>query len=310
MRRFYLTIFTLLVNINAIQAVTVSYTVTDKCFEDNLISFAHAKWLSYMLNAQLLYVPFPGSEQLKLSQDPSLLKQELLQYSQKIVLNQEKDFLGILKQYMQGALDPQTLIELPYYPENRSEHQRLNSSSAYMQINWNDPTFHQQLAELISPLASMEKMEHPQGRFTVAIHDSEQTFFAATDLERFYKSALKELHQALNYSPLHVVIFTKNPNIQTQLNRSSKSSNSNITFSIAAPVSSPFEEFFALGQFDCLIHNDAHLSLIASKVFSYKALIYPYHYTKLKDQNKIDRVMFEMNPIVDVAKSIKTIFKK
>lgn len=294
----------LMINLCSLQAITVTYSVNNTNFEDNLLSFAQAKWLANLLNADLLYMPFPGSEQLKLDQDFSLIRENKLNSSHKIVLNHEQDFIDLLKQYNTGTLDPKTLIELPF------------SQTSIMQINWDEPAFHKQLTELISPLIPISPLSFPQGGINVAIHDIKNVLIPTSNLfESYYKDALKNLYKALGSIPMNVVIFTDAAESKALLQKFQKSfSKYDIKFTLHndsdAERKTPLEKFFILGQFDCLIRNDSHFSLMASKIFPYKGVVSPYRYsTTSKKTKNVDRYLFEIKPTPHVKKPIKTIFR-
>ena len=56
------------------------------------------------------------------------------------------------------------------------------------------------------------------------------------------------------------------------------------------PESNVLEDFFALGQFDCLIRPESNFSIAAEKIAEHKVVIYPAHSQKKGDKVWIDQI--------------------
>lgn len=287
------------------QAVT--YELSPGRFGDNLISYIHAKWISYTYNIPLLYKPFVYSDQLVLH------KRELL-YTDNIKESFNKTiYLG-----NKTSVDPHDtssiLYIVPYFPESKWELKNCKSYAGgpwdYFLIDWHNKTFIEELRKIIKPNTPIIPMKLPPDRITVALHmrrggnhDTPETLlqfplkFLPND---FYIKQLHQLYGLLKEKPLYVYIFTDDNHpeklakifekhfqhyeIQFDYRKQGNSDTTNV-----------IEDFFALDQFDCLIHSESNFSFIMNKISNYMISIYPDSFYKKNNQIIYDHINITIN---------------
>ena len=201
------------------QAVT--YELSPGRFADNLISYIHAKWISYKYQIPLLYKPFIYSDQL-------LLHEHELRYNETVKNGFSKTI--ILGRNVSVDLNDtlSTLYIAPYFPESKYELSCCVNFSGkawdYFVIDWNDIGFINALRKVIAPTATVmvPHMHMPMDRISVAVHvrrggnhDTPETLpgfplkFLPND---FYIRQIKNLYYMLNKHPLYVYLFSDDNN--------------------------------------------------------------------------------------------------
>jgi hypothetical protein len=302
----------------------VTYTLSGGRLGDNLLACAHAKWISYSLGLPLVYQPFPYSEHLQLSVDPSVRKMKRFSKLKQFPLKTVNDHLLFLRHCWEGQTEP-LLIMVPFYPESYYDYDIDPAHAMWTQVDWEDANFIRELRTLISPIASMPLLQLPKGRVSVAIHMRTgvnydgPTFNSSYPLkgpnEAYYVEALTYLVTALQ-KPLYVYIFTDDPNPPVLCQRMAQQFGGwDIAFDCRKDVNrqdlNVLEDFFALGQFDCLIRTDSNYGIVASKLFPYKVIISPHHFRRESDNSTvIDRFLLHIAPREGLSQPIKTILRK
>lgn len=269
----------------------VTYELAPGRFGDNLLSYIHAKWISYTYDIPLLYRPFSYSDQLELHDIELSYDEHIKQFPNRMRLDHNV------------TINPHTtkkmLYEVPYFPE--SEYEKKNGINFegkpwfYFDIDWHDQNFISQLRKLIAPKDTFKKPSLPTDRITVAIHirkggnhDTPETIplfplkFLPID---FYITQLKKTYELLDEKPLYVCIFTDD-NHPTRIAETFKKklSTLNIQFDCREQGNSDtlnvLQDFFAMSEFDCLIHSESNYSFIMSKLNNYLISAYPCSFQK------------------------------
>lgn len=303
MRIFYCICF-LLTSSRAFAENAVTYPLNDGRFGDCLLSYIHAKWLSYKYDVPLLYVPFRYSHELKLSQlEPSCYTNGH-RFTQKILQQHEK------LETLNAAVS--TLFMIPYFPESAWERENLSlwNNALYFHVDPSDPGFKTELKRCIAPIQVLPELPLPKNRTSVAVHvrlgtgvDTGPTFecfpmkFPAHE---FYIDGIRTIYQMLHRSPLYVHIFTDDPNPLAIVQKyQSALSDCNIEFGFRESGnrhdSHVVEDFFAMTQFDCSVHGDSNYSICASFIADYKIEITPVKPYILNDRALIDVVRITTN---------------
>lgn len=284
------------------QAVT--YETTSGRFGDNLLSYMHAKWIAYKYRIPLLYRPFIYSDQL-LIHTQERTKSSVSHYSKTIPLGKARSV---------KRTDGSTLYWVPYFPESKWELANCIAYSGgtwdYIDVDWNDKQFINELKQIIVPRTPITPLALPTNCITVALHirrgglyDPPQTV-AACPLkflpDEFFISQLKQLYKILDEQPLYVHIFTDdhNPNVMlTKFKNIFK--HYAITFRCRehnnTENNNVIEDFFALQQFDCLIHSESNFSLTASKLGNYMISLYPDSFYQKNNTVIYDNVVITIN---------------
>jgi hypothetical protein len=268
------------VGIAPIQAGFVTYNFSHGRFGDRLLSYMHAKWISYKYGLTLLYKPFIYSENLMMdSLEQHLSKSQ--RFSRIIEVSSEDVF--------KNGIDHNALYVVPYFPESLYE---LNHfASAYFAVDWSNQKFVKVLNETVRLKMSLLKRVLPTGVITVAMHvrrgGSFEPFSVITKewsikapQEEFYKETLKHLYTTLGEKPLYVFIFTDDQQPEIIAERFTKAfQGKRIEFDYRREKNdyniNVLDDFFALTQFDCLIRSDSNFSFCASKLKTYTVEITP-----------------------------------
>lgn len=291
-------------------ASAVTYDLSGGRLGDNLLSLAHAKWVSYCLKRPLVYRHFALAEQLTLSSDPSVMRQEDNVYEKLCTLSSREEYQDFWNTCWSHQLEPPTLITVPYFPETPQEYDAKNCFPMQTLVNWDDSLFIQELRALIQPLHPLPAFNLPVDQMSVAIHirQGEDAKFdkkwpmKAPPLN-YYFDALQWILEILK-QPLYVFIFTDHPTpAELCQNFAARFSDQRATFHCHNPDSakqvSALEDFFAMGKFDCLIRADSNFSLIASKIFPYKIVISPLRFLFVSNKKNRFRPPNEQDVLID-----------
>jgi len=283
----------------------VTYEYGPGRFGDNLLSYIHAKWLAYKLNLPLLYKPFMYSELLMIHEREYL-------YTNTIELN----FGTIINagKILPNAINKKSVLYLvPYFPESKWELTGclnfVGEPWDYFSVDWNDKGFIKELKKVIQPKIPIKPMHLPKNRISVAVHvrrggnhDTPETIpaFPLKFLpDEFYIEHIKKLYFLCKEKPLYVFIFTDDNNPPDIVNRFHKHLKElDIQFNCRkqgnSDTNNVLEDFFALAQFDCLIHSESNFSLIMSKMNHYQVSIYPDSFYKKDGKIIYDHVNYNL----------------
>lgn len=283
----------------------ISYGFSKGRFGDNLLTVAHSIYLAHCLDLPVIYRPFPFAENLKLGSDSSFIH-NFENKKLAIKLTHNSDYIKLFKSFCKNEMPFNSLVMLPYYAEDVEE------TPLFMQVDWDDFDFLKILRRVITPLIPIPTYEILPEHTSVAMHirtgvgyDSAHTSLAfplKLPPRQYYIDALKLLSNVLGLS-LHVYIFTDDPHPDTILKEfQTRFQDYPFVFSIPRKASiknlDVLEDFFSLGQFECLIRSTSNFSFMASKLFPFRAAISPAHYER-KENNLpiIDQFLLEMRPI-------------
>jgi len=308
---------------NGIQAnLAISYGFSGGRFGDNLLSFAHAAWLSHALGVPLVYVPFPFSDRLKLHTHPGVLRADSIAGYDMQPLGAEAEYLKFFNVLSSGRLSHKTVFTLRYYPEAHEQYDAHPQLPQHLYVNWDDPAFIQLLRTYIAPVHSLPKLTLPKDRMTVALHVRKGGDFDPKGWEMsspligppdtFYIEALKLLHSVVD-QPLYVFIFTDHLNPHEILEKMAAAfKGSDIIFDCRQGRPADFmEDFFSMGDFDYLIRAGSNFSLLVSHLFPFKIVVSPMRARQInKNTCVIDRIVFEMGPNNSIKEPLRVILRK
>ncbi len=294
MKKFLFLLFLCICSLESAE-MAVTYTFSSGRLGDNLLSYAHAKWISYRFDIPLLYQPFPYSDRLVLHDIEPLYCQESVARFKKSVT------LGYGEQV--DKRDPlPVLYTLPYFGEGAYE-RSLNPGWPYVKVDWKDQGFRALLKKVIRPKTPLPKWDLPTDRIAVAVHVRRGGGFDSPHAQNFeplrfppdafYIDQIKRLYDQFQASPLYVFIFTDDPHPQTIVERFQEELK-------GLPISFDYrktnnrhdanvlEDFFAMTQFHCLIRPESNYSRMASLISDFTIEIYPTHFTWIHDRPHID----------------------
>ena len=293
--------------ITAVVRHAVTYEHSPGRFGDNLLSYIHAKWISYKYNIPLLYKPFIYSDQLILHEQEVLYSDSARKQFDKIVI------LG--KHVYVNPQDRSFILYMaPYFPSSKWELENAVSFAGgrwdFFEVDWQEKGFIEELQKVIAPRYSMPSMHLPTDCITVAVHVRRGGNHDTPDVpplfplkflpDKFYIAQLRELYVLLNRKPLYVYIFTDDTDPEKLVETFKQHlQHLNIQFDCRkhgnADTMNVVEDFFALQKFDCLIHSESNFSFIMSKIGDYMVSIYPDSFHKKKGQVIYDHINATVN---------------
>lgn len=271
-------------------ARAVTYDFSGGRFGDNLLAYFHAKWIAFKYGMVFLYKPFKYAETLKLSQMD--LPFDNYSFRQSMVTSNGQQIANA---------PPSTLITIPYFPECLNEYARPYMRDAHnFSVDWDDPEFHKEIVECLTPKSHVDTVDLPDGFITVAVHvrrggDYEPYAHCGRVMplkfppDSYYISQIKRIATIFHETPLYVHIFTDDHNPQEILQRYQESiQNPNILF--ATEKSDMFKDFFSMGRFDCIIRCMSNFSIMASLLGDYQMIITPTHALVQPNEVLVDQV--------------------
>lgn len=296
----------------------VTYTFSGGRFGDNLLSYAHAKWIAYQYNIPLLYKPFDYSDQLRMHQLEVPYCAELVeQFCDEIVLTPDN-----------LIIDPASdiLYVVPFFPE--SIFNRYDREFPYLfTVEWENPQFKAILQQMISPVGDYSIPLLPQDCVTVAVHVRRGTgwdipnyritpkqLIASHPLrfapDSFFIEQLQVIAQLYTDRKIYVYVFTDHDNPQELAYYYQKEVGcERMLFDCRRSENNEFinvlDDFFALTHFDCLIRSDSNFSYLASKLGNYCVVLSPWHGMVTDEDTIIDEVCIEIGQKTFIMKENK-----
>jgi len=280
----------------------VTYTFSGGRFGDNLLSYCHAKWISYKYNIPLLYKPFDYSDQL-------MLHQLEFPYSEEL----EEQFGTVVTYSIDSTIDGESgsLYGIPFFPE--SNFNRNDDVFPFLfSVDWEDPGFKALLKTMICPINPLHMPKLLNGVLSVAVHVRKGTGWDIPNYritpaqltashplrfapDSFYIEQLKKIAQIFPDGIIYVYLFTDHDDPASLALKYTRAVNcGRMIINYRTEKNNEFinvlDDFFALTRFDCLIRPDSNFSFIASKLGDYKVQISPWHGTIKGNDTVIDEI--------------------
>lgn len=252
-------------------------------FGDNLLSYAKAKWLSYITGIPLLYMSFNYCDEL-------MLREYETMYTKKI----SKQF--------------STQVHLSKISDDTLS---MNSNTLYIchwktgiTVDWFDMEFIEELKKTIAPRNIIEKVTIPDGYISIAVHvRNGGTFTSDNEQEKercplrfvpdeFFIDQIQRIANMFPEQKLYVYIFTDHAEPK-KLKKKFKNELNNplITFDCRkkgnSHAANVLEDFFSMMEFDCLIRPGSHYSRFVQRLGKNKIVIYPESVTEIHPGKKI-----------------------
>jgi hypothetical protein len=267
----------------------ITYNFSGGRFGDNLIAYFHAKWLAKEYRLPFLYRSFPYSDLLQLSERDEPLESPI----------KFKHVISITKKEHVNSVPPSSLIAVPYFPECEYERKMpQHAGILYFPVDWNDPEFHREVVECLTPKTPVETISLPKDRISIAVHvrrggtfESYAESAPGSPLkfppDSFYISEIKRIAEIFSDKSLYVYIFTDDQYPEQIVTTYSKAlNNPNIKFGWDRNEDSldetqkMFRDFYSITKFDCLIHPMSNFTIIAALLGDYILKITPtdYHF--------------------------------
>lgn len=272
----------------------VTYELGDR-LGDNLISYSHARWISYKYDIPFRFVPFRYSEYLELSRrhkkrehNEQFVKVIKIGGKMQIPFNKRKINLASF----QIKRESNILYIVSFFPALPASHMKW--PGAYFEIDWKDESFLKLLREEIKPLVELPRIKLPTHCFTIAAHvrkgsGPDFTRYKISDFpmrflpDTFFIEQIKRVAKLRADKRLYVHIFTDTDKPHELVENYKRLINDpNITFGCcvfqAEPQLAVLEDFFNLMEFDCIIRPESHFSQIAAYLSPAQMIIFPAHF--------------------------------
>lgn len=267
-------------------------------FGDHLLSYLHAKWVSYQYQIPLRYQPFRYSSDLVLSEKEVRLSKDPDRHK-RISISMEN-----------GPIDLQspvpTMYICPYFPEDRWELEKCGYY--HFAVDWKDRKFRKIAREMIAPKKKLNLVIPSKKSVNIAIHvregggfDSEQTRIEAPlklpPMSFYVEGLLKILSyfpnqkvecylftDALNPKKIVRVLKDAVPHVKFHYRKSDNHHDENV-----------LEDFFSLFHFDVLIRPQSNFSIVPSLIYDYAIVYSPREAIVVGDYVVIDQINLEVN---------------
>lgn len=247
---------------------------------NHLVSYAHAKWLSYKYKLPLLFVPFEYSEHFTLHKVENFLYDQQKQHFKNIARYEfETDI---------STLPASTIIFVPFFRNEPDD--SLNRKSLFP-INWNDPDFKALMRDLLKPSHPIETIQLPKNRFNLLVHVRKGGGFDSPERQldfpykfppdSFYIGAIKTLSKRLKNPEIYAYIMTDDPHPSAIVvkYKNALSNFPNIEFGYRMDTNghsmNVLEDFFSIAKFDGCIRGDSTFTLMGAYLGDMKAVISP-----------------------------------
>ena len=269
-------------------------------FGDKLLTYLHAKWLSYQYGIPLFYKPFDCSRKLILHTEEIRLKDAL----------KKRDYA--LLSLRQATIDlsspgPQIYI-CPYFAEDPLEANLYRSFR--FEVDWKDKKFRKNILKLVAPINKLDLIYPPKETINIALHFREGGGFDA-DSERlrvpsklpplsFYLESLDKVLSLFPNKPITCHVFTDALNIDPfiQQIRAVVPHGATVRFtyrSANGPDENVLDDFFSLFHFDCLIRPQSNFSIIPSLLHDFAVVCSPAEISISGSQVSVNRLSLQID---------------
>ena len=284
---------------NNSNAAGVTYSFSGGRFGDNLLSYLHAKWISYQYQIPLIYNPFPYSSELMLDIH-EIRDASTMQFAKTIQLSNKNAKIN---------RHSSVLYCCPYFCEDKWELQKNPQYS--FPVDWKNEEFRSIITTLISPKNKLELLHPPKDAISIAMHirdgggfdvaNHKQILPLKTPPLHFYIDSLLKVLDLFQGHKTYCYFFTdaENPKeIERQLNQMLPPS-IDITFHYRNSYNhhdiNVLEDFFSLLNFDVLIRAVSNYSIVPSLIHDYAILCYPEEFCVNNSTPIITKIGTEIN---------------
>lgn len=270
----------------------ISYDFSGGRFGDNLLSYIHARWISYSKGLPFVYRPFPYSSLLELHREIS-----------------KKKYRSQIKLHLQESIPSFEITQLLICPYFAEEDLYGAKNCDFFRVDWKNPEFRCFISQLIAPKKSISVIRPDPHSINVALHFREGGGFdsAASYQSQpkkfppfaFYEKSLHHLLTLFPLAPIHCHIFTdalfsqefvqklhpifsSYPSLRFTYRKDNNRHDQNI-----------LEDFFSFFNFDILIRPDSNFSLIPSLIHDFAMVYSPKEFCLREGVPEINRIQVE-----------------
>lgn len=267
----------------------VSYQFSSGRLGDCLLTYLHAKWLSYKYQISLLYKPFPYSSALVLHQKELYFHPfYIMRYS--LVVLGDKEPIPSRDWH---------IYECPYFPEKADNEWGGNFYN--FPVDWSDKAFKKIAREMIAPTKSLNILIPKPDRINVALHVREGGGFDSSEVYfqyplklpplSFYIEGLLKVIEEFKELPIYCYLFTDALEPEKLVCAIQKfiPSDVSIVFDYRREnnhhTANVLEDFFSFFEFDALVHPCSNFSLVPARIGDFAITYCPIEF--LREGEKI-----------------------
>ncbi|MBM3207809.1 MAG: hypothetical protein FJZ57_04305 [Chlamydiae bacterium] len=259
--------------------------LSERRFGDALMTYLHAKWISFVSGAPLAYRPFIFSDRLNLS-DLEVHFDEVTKFCGPEIKFRKQNYI------LSSLSDHPNLYCVHYFPECRWELQhgvRHNGKPwvDYFNVDWKNPEFRSQIQYLISPKDIQIHHELPTNKLCLALHYRDGGGFdkdiPSLNLPLkfppvdFYVDGIKNISSAFLNCPIYCFLFTDAADPAKTVEYLKGRLPEGIDIDIEWRKQNNFhnlnviEDFFSFFQFDAFIYPQSNFSMIPALINQFAA---------------------------------------
>jgi hypothetical protein len=278
----------------------VTYEFSGGRLGDCLLSYLHAKWLSYTYDVPLLYRPFPYSSELALHIKEKRYQPFYLINYPMIKLHSERPV-----PQMDGYI-----YECPYFP-TRPDNEWEDPATYRFSIDWKDEEFKKIARELIAPLKPLLVTRPPENCVNIAIHIREGGGFEKGLFHfplklppfSFYLEGFLKVLAQFEGLPVYCYLFTdalepgklaeqlekvvpEGARVRIDYRRENNHHAANV-----------LEDFFSFFYFDALIYPNSNYSGVPAAMGDFAVTYFPLEFTRMKKKVIITKSHLEKNEL-------------
>ncbi len=279
----------------------VTYEFSGGRFGDCLLSYLHAKWLSYTYQIPLLYRPFPYSSELALHEKEK-------RYQPFYLLKHSMVKLGASLPCPAGG---SCIYECPYFP-TIPDNEWEDPQTYRFSIDWNNEEFKNIAREMIAPLRPLQLTLPPKNTINIALHIREGGGFEKGLFHfplkmpplSFYLEAFSKILAEFEGFSIYCYLFTDALEPARLAKKLQK----------AVPQGAPvfidyrkkgnhhaanvLEDFFSFFHFDVLICPQSNYSGVAAAMGDFAMTYFPVGFSRNKKKATITESRLEKNEAV------------
>ncbi|HSX11853.1 MAG TPA: hypothetical protein VLF94_09075 [Chlamydiales bacterium] len=272
-------LFLLLCQLLSASPVGVTYEFSGGRFGDNVLTYLHAKWVSYKYNLPLIYKPFPYSSDLVMDDQEIHYSRDLHAFAPKHTLRNDLDRINPRLPF---------LYVCPYFPETPWE---LNRQIYFrFPVDWGDPAFRAAARQTIAPKRPLHLITPPEGVVSIAMHIREGGGYDDEEHKlkdplkspplSFYIQCLQKVLDIFESGPIYCHIFTDALDPRSWVDKLRESAPPDrVTFNYRKENNrhdaNVLEDFFSLFNFDILIRPESNFSIVAGLIHNYAMVCSP-----------------------------------
>jgi hypothetical protein len=283
----------------------VTYTFSQGRLGDNILSYLHAKWVSYKYNIPLLYRTFPYSSDLVMDTQEIHFDSFQKNHFGKIIKMKDKKI-------NLHSSDESVLYIVPYYAEAKYEKEHPKPGRPYFNVDWKDKGFRLIARKCIAPQKPLRLLSIPTDCITIAVHVREgggfdsrkmiDKYFWKLPPLSFYIDSLRKVVGMFSEKKIYCYLFTdaQDPCALVKKIQQEMPQEISIFFDYRKDNNrhdtNVLEDFFSFFLFDVLIRSDSNFSLVPSLLNDYAVLVTPEHFTQTTNHEIIvDQLNISIN---------------